>query len=132
MVNYLLDTHHAAALWRKQSGLSAKIAAVGESAIHLCHPGIGDLWYRIYNGPNPSENERSLNEFLTRFVVLDFDAAAAVEFGLIKFALWRIRRPISDVDVQIAAIGRTRGMTVLTAEQHFSTVPKLRVENWLV
>jgi predicted nucleic acid-binding protein len=78
------------------------------------------------------ENERSLNEFLTRFPILEYDAAAAVEFGLIKFALWRIRRPISDVDVQIAAIGRTRGMTVLTAEQHFMTVPKLRVENWLV
>jgi tRNA(fMet)-specific endonuclease VapC len=132
MSNYLLDTHHAAALWRKQPGLSAKVAAVGVGAVHLCHPGIGDLWYRIYNGPNPSENERSLNEFLTRFPILEYDAAAAVEFGLIKFALWRIRRPISDVDVQIAAIGRTRGMTVLTAEQHFMTVPKLRVENWLV
>jgi tRNA(fMet)-specific endonuclease VapC len=132
MVNYLLDTHHAAALWRRQSGLVARINAVGDAAIHMCNPAIGDLWYRIYNGPNPSENERSLHEFLARFQVLDYDSAAAVEFGLIKFALWRIRRPISDVDVQIAAIGRTRGMTVLTAEQHFQTVPKLRVENWLV
>jgi tRNA(fMet)-specific endonuclease VapC len=130
-MEYLLDTHHSAALWRKQSALMAKVAAVGDAAVHLCWPGVGDMWYRIYDGPRPAENERSLNEFLGRFSIIDFDRAAASEFGLIKMALWRIRRPISDVDVQIAAIGLTRGMTVLTAEQHFSVVPRLRVENWL-
>lgn len=130
-MNYLLDTHHAIALWRAHPALLATVAAHPDASLHLCRPVIGEMWYRIYNTPNPAENEKTLLEFLRRYPVLDFDEAATVEFGLIKTAMQRIRRPIPDVDAQLAAIARTREWTILSAEQHFSAIPRVMVANWL-
>lgn len=132
MPNYLLDTHHAVALWRNHPALRARIAAAGAGAVmHLCWPVVGEVWYRILNTPAPAESERSLAPFLAGFPVVEYDAAAAKEFGMIKTSMQKIRRPISDVDAQVAAIARAREMTVLSAEQLFSALPRLSVENWL-
>lgn len=132
MPNYLLDTHHAVALWRNHPALKARIAAAGPGAvIHLCLPVIGEVWYRIMNMPDPTETERLLALLLPTLPVVEYDAAAAKEFGAIKTAMQKIRRPISDVAAQVAAIARVREMTVLSAEQLFSAIPRLSVENWL-
>ena len=132
MPNYLLDTHHAVALWRNHPALKARIAAAGpEAVLHLCLPVIGEVWYRILNMPDPTESERLLGEFLAKWPVVEHDLAAAKEFGVVKSAMQKIRRPISDVETQVAAIARSRGMTVLSAEQLFSAIPRLSVENWL-
>jgi tRNA(fMet)-specific endonuclease VapC len=131
-MNYLLDTHHAVALWRGNSALQRRVALAGEGAVlHLCVPVVGEMWYRIFNTPQAAENEKSLSPFLTRFPIVDLDAAAAIEFGMVKTSMQRIRRPISDVDAQTAAIARAREMTVLSAEQHFAAIPRLRSENWM-
>ena len=134
MIAYLLDTHHAIALWRNHPALVARVAAAtstGEAVLHLCLPVIGEMWYRIYNTPSPAESEKTLLEFLNRFPLVEYDAAAAVEFGLVKTAMQKIRRPLADVEAQLAAIARVRDMIVLSAEQHFSALPRLRAENWL-
>ena len=131
MTNYLLDTQHATALWRGHPALVARVAGATDARVHVCMPSVGELWYRVWDSARPSENEATLRAFLERIPLLDFDAAAAVAFGQIKVPLHKIGRPISEVDAQIAAIARARDMTVLTAEQHFSVVTGLRVENWL-
>ena len=131
MNNYLLDTHHATALWRGHPALVAKVAGATDAKVHVCMPTVGELWYRVFDSARSSENETTLRAFLERFQPLDFDAAAVREFGLIKVALHKISRPIPEVDAQIAAIARARDMIVLTADQYFSVVSGLKVENWL-
>jgi tRNA(fMet)-specific endonuclease VapC len=132
MTPYLMDTTHAIALWRNHPALVARVAASAPDAVlHLCVPCVGELWYRIFNTPSPAENERTFHAFLARFQIVEYTAEAAVEFGLVKTALQKIRRPIADVDAQIAAIARAREMTILSGEQHFSAIPKMKVENWL-
>ena len=132
ITNYLLDIHHAVALWRRHPALVARVASAGpESVLHLCRPVVGEMWYRIFSTPQPAESEKTLSPFLARFPVVELDAAAAIEFGMVKVSMQKIRRPIADVDAQVAAIARAQEMTVLTAEQHFSAIPRLRVENWL-
>ncbi len=131
MTNYLLDTHHATALWRGHPALVTRVNGATDALVHVCLPSIGELWYRVFDSARPAENEKSLREFLARFPILDFDAPAAIEFGQIKVALHKISRPIPGVDSQIAAIARAHNMTVLTADQHFSVITGLRVENWL-
>jgi predicted nucleic acid-binding protein len=133
--NYIVTTHHAVALWRNHPSLVARVAAAAqtqEAKLHLCQPVVGEMWYRIYNMPDREVSERLLEEFLTKFPMVEYDAAAAKEFGLIKNAMTKIRRPISDVDAQVSSIARTREMTVLSADQHFSAIPRLKVENWLL
>jgi tRNA(fMet)-specific endonuclease VapC len=132
MIPYLLDTNHAISLWRHHPALVARVAAApADAVLHLSVPCVGELWYRIFNTPNASENEKTFHGFLARFQIVAYDAEAAVEFGLVKMALQRIRRPIADVDAQIAAIARAKQMIVLSSEQHFCAIPRLKVENWL-
>jgi tRNA(fMet)-specific endonuclease VapC len=133
MNGYLLDVIHATALWRGHRALGERVAAnSANSAIHLCRPGVGELWYRVFDsGVRSAEQEKTLNEFLSRFVILDYDAAAAIHYGRIKKIFQRIGRPISEVDLQTAAIALVHEMTVVSAEQHFSVVVGLKVESWL-
>ena len=131
MNNYLLDTHHASALWRGHPALVAKVAGTPDAKVHIAMPTVGELWFRVFDSARASEIEVTLRAFLDRFPPLELDAAAVREFGQIKVASLKIRRPIPDGDAQLAAIARTRGMTVLTADQHFSAVSGLKVENWL-
>jgi len=131
VTQYLFDTHHATALWRRHQALVNRVQMTPEAEFFLCVPCVGELWYRVHDSSRALEGGKSLGEFITRFPVLEFDLAAAVEFGRIKTALRRIGRPISEVDAQIASIARSRDMVVLTAEQHFSVVTGLRVERWL-
>jgi tRNA(fMet)-specific endonuclease VapC len=131
MTNFILDRHHATALWRGHPALVAKVAGATDAKVHLCMPTVGELWYRVFDSARTPENETTLREFLERIPILEFDATAAKEFGHIKVALHKISRPIPEVDAQIAAIARARDMTVLTADQHFSVVSGLKVENWL-
>jgi tRNA(fMet)-specific endonuclease VapC len=130
-MNYLLDTHHATALWRGHPALVAKVAGASDAKVHVCMPTVGELWYRVFDSAKASENEAALRAFLDRYPPLEFDATAVREFGLIKVALHKISRPIPEVDAQIAAVARARDMIVLTADQHFSVVSGLKVENWL-
>src|SRR5438552_1426038 len=46
--------------------------------------------------------------------------------------LRRAGRPIPDVDAQIAAIARSNGLTLLSADVHFGFVSGLVVEDWSI
>lgn len=131
MTSYLFDTNHASALLRGDAKLLSRVAAAAAADFSLCQPSVGELWYMVHSSARVAENERRLNAFLSRFPILEFDAAAGIEFGRIKAGLRRIGRPIPDVDSQIAAIAMTNGVILLSADAHFSVVTGLGVENWL-
>lgn len=85
----------------------------------------------VYNSGRVAENEAKLRTMLATFPVYDFDLAAADEFGRIRTEQRRSGRKAPPIDVQIAAIGRLHGLTVLTADAHFASVAGLTTENWL-
>jgi tRNA(fMet)-specific endonuclease VapC len=128
---YLLDTNHASGLFRKLPKLRARVKSSTAGTFQLCQPSIGELWFMVFNSSRVEENERDLFRFLGTFDQREYDAAAAIEFGRIKSELRRIGRPIPDVDVQIAAVARAHGLTLLTADAHFALVEGLKIENWL-
>jgi tRNA(fMet)-specific endonuclease VapC len=131
MTTYLLDTNHASALWRNDTVLVARIAALTDAELALRLPSIGELWFMVHNSSRIAANEISLRTFLSRFRQFAFDAVAAEQFGQIKAHLRKVGLPIPAVDVQIAAIARAHGLTVLTADAHFASVPNIQHENWL-
>ena len=130
-MRYLLDTNHASGLFRKLPKLQARVGSATGDAFLLCQPSIGELWFMVFNSSRIQENERDLLRFLGTFDHHEYDAGAAIEFGRIKCELRRIGRPIPDVDVQIAAVARAHGLTLLTADSHFAFVERLKIENWL-
>lgn len=57
---------------------------------------------------------------------------AASQAAEIRAELSRIGTMIGPYDIQIAAIARARGLTVVTGNSHeFTRVPGLRTANWV-
>lgn len=133
MQTYLLDTNHAGEVLKKESGgLKFPGSKAGENIqLTLCYPSVAELWFMVHNSCRVSANIVSLRFFLTCFPIYSFDGRAAEEFGVISAQLRKLGRPIKAVDTQIAAIARVNGLTVLTADRHFSFIPGVKYESWL-
>ncbi len=66
-------------------------------------------------------------------VVLPFDERAAEVYGPLRAQLESEGRRLDEPDLRIASTALSRGLVVVTGNvRHFSLVPDLEVENWLV
>lgn len=62
-----------------------------------------------------------------------FDAAPAERYGRLRAEFESAGRGLAEPDLRIASIALSRDLTVVTGNvRHFSRVPELLVENWLV
>jgi tRNA(fMet)-specific endonuclease VapC len=142
-VKFLLDTDHISILQR-QSGaeyarLIARIAQVPRADLAFCivsfhEQALGCNAYiaRAKKSVDVVRGYRMFDRILTAFaaaVVMSFDTSASVAFeGLVAK---RVR--ISTMDLRIASIALSQGLTLLTRNSiDFSKVPGLTVEDWTV
>jgi tRNA(fMet)-specific endonuclease VapC len=69
---------------------------------------------------------------LTPLEILDFDYAAAEQYGQIRAALEKEGNPIGAYDLLIAAHARSLGVTLVTNNlSEFSRVSNIKLENWV-
>ena len=130
MPDYLFDTNHASLLYKRDPKLRQRLASATGNHF-LCQPSVGALWFMVHNSARVAENEARLRVFLSRFSILEFDSAAAIEFGRIKANARRIGRPVAGIDAQIAAIARVHGLTLLTDDQALASIAGLNLDNWI-
>jgi tRNA(fMet)-specific endonuclease VapC len=92
---------------------------------------LAELYYGAENSQNVAGNLVRIDKFAARLPeILDFDAAAAADYGRIKTLLRQ--NPIGPLDTLIAAHARSRQLIVVTGNAHeFGRVPGLVVEDWL-
>lgn len=131
MTRYLLDTNHAGAILRNNQPFLKRLATLTGAELGLCMPSIGELWFMVHNSVQVAANRLRLEALLRQFRIYSFDHPAADDFGLLRADLRRRGTPIPPIDVQIAAIARVGGLTLLTADKHFAQIPGLSIENWL-
>lgn len=132
MSAYLLDTNHAAELLKSpQAAIWDRMQLLGQQDCLLCMPVVAELWFMVFNSQRVEQNTLRLVRFMTQFIVADFDASAAVEYGRIRAELRNLGRPIPTIDAIIASIARSRGLTIASSDVHFMSVPGLAVVDWL-
>ena len=74
-----------------------------------------------------------VQQILARLPVLPFDEQSARVFGPLKADLERKGTPLAEADMRIASIALANRLALVTGnERHFTRVPGLVVENWLV
>ena len=79
-----------------------------------------------------TEKEVFYDLFLSPFDIIPFTSEDAVVAGKLRGYLERQGTPIGPYDVQIAAQGLSRGVTVITHNtDEFSRVPNLKLEDWI-
>ncbi len=90
-----------------------------------------ELYYGARKSERVEHNLGVLSRFFDPFPSLQFDDRAAEEYGLIRADLERAGTPIGPNDLLIAALARSRDLTLMSFNvREFERVIGLRVANW--
>ena len=71
-----------------------------------------------------------MNALLAAIDVLPWTSATARRYGTLRADLERQGRPLSALDLMIAAHAAEHDMTLVTHDLAFGAVPGLRIEDW--
>ena len=128
---FLPDTNVWISLLKNPGGkLAAKVQSQPVADILLCAVVKAELWHGAEKYGNRERRLRALGMLFAPFASLPFDDAAARHYADIRHQLELQGRVIGPNDLKIAAIARTHGLTLVSADQEFSRVPGLKVEDW--
>jgi len=121
----LLDTNAYSDLLRGDP----RVVDIVKQSSHLFMSSIvvGELLYGFRRGRRWQKNREELDDFLRRPYVslLEVGHVTAERFGLVAAALADAGTPIPHNDVWIAAHAFESGAELLSADQHFASVPGL-------
>ena len=131
MLRYILDTNTC--IYAMRAEATSRLAGrFNRHAEQLCISSIvlAELHFGAENSQRVADNLMQIEEFVARLQLdLEFDAAAAADFGRVRTALRN--QPIGPMDTLIAAHARSRDLIMVTANTvEFSRVPGLMVEDW--
>ena len=131
----LLDTDICIHLINRRPGFERVVRRFsGRSFGEICVSAItvSELQYGVAKSAKSSENTAVLEEFLSRFELLDYPVQAAASYGKIRAGLERTGRSIGGNDLLIAAHAMAIDARVATANtSEFERVHGLKVLNWL-
>lgn len=128
---YLLDTNAVIALMKQEPGVVERVRQTGLNALYLCAPVEAELWFGVCKSTQQERNRERLRTLLSWLPSLPFSGEAARHCGELRAHLQSAGTPIGPYDLQIAAIARAHGMTLVTRNlREFERVPGLSLENW--
>ena len=131
---FLLDSNAWITVFRKKSqSLVDEVKRREANEIVLCSIVISELWFGVCrSAPDQrAKNAQLINELCAKHVSLPFDDVAARDCAELRSHLAAIGLPIGPFDLQIAAIARTNGATLITHNvAEFSRVPGLLIQDW--
>lgn len=124
----ILDTNGLSAMADGDAGLEPILAQASELAVPVIV--LGEFLYGIVQSLYRQRYEKWLGEVIAAYRILRVDEGTAGEYANIRDELKRRGRPIPANDVWIAALARQHSMPVLSRDEHFDFVPKLRRVVW--
>ena len=132
-MRYLLDTNICIYII-KQKPLEVlqrfniyQIGDIGVSTIT-----VAELEFGVQKSQFPAKNQQALSQFLLPLKIVDFDRAAATEYGNIREILEKQGTPMGSLDTLIAAHALSLQLTLITNNvKEFSRVANLQLENWV-
>jgi len=88
----------------------------------------GELFYGIENSTRRKENFSFYTDFFQTCAVLDVTLDTASIYGTVKTNLRQKGKPIPENDIWMAAIAIQNELTLLTRDNHFTSVDDLRLK----
>lgn len=135
-MTYLLDSN-ACIEWLRQSNpkLIARIQKEDPVEIVICSVVLAELIYGAERSgaAHRASNLQQVEQLRQQFGSIPFDDDAGVEAGQLRAHLAFLGTPIGPNDLQIAAIARANGLTLMTHNvTEFGRVPGLLIEDWQI
>ena len=126
----MLDTNAASGLVKGQPKVIARFKAEAPDSVCLSAVTEGEMLYGVARRPEARRLRAALNEFLAAIDVLPWTSATARRYANLRAGLERQGRPLSALDLMIAAHAVEHDMTLVTNDRAFSAIPGLRLEDW--
>ncbi len=132
---FVIDTTAFAAAMRFEPDMINFLSGHEPREIATVPPVVAEIEYGIRR-IDPGTSKGALlraraDALLGRIAVLEWDARASRLFGEMKTALENTETPIDDFDAAVAAIAKSHGATVITANLvHFSRIPGIACRHW--
>ena len=131
-MRYMLDTNTISSLIKKNPVVSRKIASVPMERLCLSVISEGEILYGLAKKPNARSLHLVVQEFLKRVDVLVWDTDVAEHYGVLRAQLESSGNLLGPLDMQIAAHASQLGAVLVTNDQAFKRIQKLKVEDWTV
>lgn len=133
---YLFDTDVLSHVLKKRRSaeLMARLEATPQAAQFTSAVNVAEIYFGVFRKEGREDLLRFYDdEIFSRLTVLPFDRESARIFGRIKADVERKGLPRFEPDLQIAAVAIANNLTLVSGNvRHYSGIPGLRVENWLV
>lgn len=130
----LLDTNIVSYWMRGDQHILSQLMAYRPCDLVISSITLAEILYGIEKSPvKKRERGQKINSICSQLEVLDFDKPAAQKYATARAHLEKNGIPISERDLQIAAIALANGLCVVTHNtKEFSRVEGLTVENWVL
>ena len=131
-MRYMLDTNTVSSLIKKNPAVSRRIASFPMERLCLSVISEGEILYGLTKKPNARNLHVAVQEFLKRVDVLVWDTNVAEHYGVLRAELEASGNVLGSLDMQIAAHASQLGAVLVTNDQAFKRIKKLKVEDWTV
>jgi tRNA(fMet)-specific endonuclease VapC len=131
-MKWMLDTN---ACIRYLSGraphLQRRLDATNAGEVGICSLVKAELYYGAARSTNPVQSRAIQDRLISGMKCMPFDDSSVNQYAVIRSALAAAGRPIGPIDMLIAAIAVTHGVTLVTHNTtEFSRVIGLKIEDW--
>ena len=133
---YLLDTNILSELVRRtpNRNLRDRLKTVPSASLYTASICVMELRYGALRSEESGALWSRIEEnIISKLRILAFGYKEALKAGEVLRTLHSVGKPIGVEDVLIGSIALSNGLIVVTANtKHFSRIPDLKVENWLL
>jgi tRNA(fMet)-specific endonuclease VapC len=128
---YLLDTNTASYIIRGNvPAVRRRLVRVPMAQVAISTVTEGELRYGVARRPDATRLQTIVHEFLLRLTILPWDSHAARQYGQLRAMLEREGQPMGNLDMMIGAQALASGLILVSNDQAFKRIKKLRVEDW--
>lgn len=131
MIRYLLDTNIASDLIKGVfPAIRAHLARVPMASIGVSAVTEGELRFGVARRSSDTRLKMLVDEFLARVAILPWDSGAAQTYGQLRATLEAEGRLLGNLDLMIAAHALAIPAILVTNDQAFTRIRKLKMVNW--
>ncbi len=131
MIRYLLDTNIASCIIKGNSpAVDRHLVKVEMAQLAISAVTEGELRFGAARLPHATRLHSMIEDFFLRVAVLPWDSDAAQHYGHLRATLEREGQPMGNLDAMIAAHALALEATLVTNDQAFARIKKLKIVDW--
>jgi tRNA(fMet)-specific endonuclease VapC len=128
---YLLDTNVASCIIKGNSpAVDRRLVRIPLAQLAISSVTEGELRFGAARLPHAARLHALIQDFFLLVTILPWDSNAARQYGQLRAALEHEGQPMGNLDCMIGAHALAVGAILVTNDQAFGRIKRLKVEDW--